>query len=102
MEEGTRSSGEKALANASGRPAQTAKAKGQPAKRGTGTEKVTARTRKASYELERSAARPSRKSTRKALNRIKNDSALRITQMNRASSPPARAAARRPRKTKSV
>jgi hypothetical protein len=101
--------GEKALAKASGRPARLepnpkrgkVKAKGQPAAQG----KPTARTRKASYELEVSASppkRPSRKSTRKALNRVKNDSSLRINAVNRASSPPVRAAARRTRGTRSA
>ena len=56
------------------------------------------RTKNSSYELEVPAARrPSRKSTRKALNHQKTDSALRITQVIRQSSAPARAS-RAPRK----
>lgn len=57
--------------------------------------KGAARTKAASYELEVSATkRPSRKSTRKALNRQKNDSALRIKQTNRAAAPSSRTAQR--------
>ena len=56
------------------------------------------RAQKSSYELETTgASSPSRKSTRKALNRQKTDSALRITAMVRNTSPPARAQAGRPR-----
>lgn len=45
------------------------------------------------YDIEFAAPhqRPSRKSTRKSHNRIKTDSALRITTMNQAASPEARA-----------
>ncbi len=47
--------------------------------------------RKASYAIEESAGRPSRKSTRDSSNRSKSDSALRITARIRNASPEARA-----------
>jgi hypothetical protein len=49
--------------------------------------------KKSAYDIEFAAPhqRPSRKSTRKSHNRIKTDSALRITTMNQAASPEARA-----------
>jgi hypothetical protein len=54
------------------------------------------RAKSASYELEVTrTTRPSRKSTRKSLNRQKTDSALRITQTSKSVSASARAA--RPR-----
>ncbi|HET6284354.1 MAG TPA: hypothetical protein VFH73_25580 [Polyangia bacterium] len=56
----------------------------------------TTHTKTSSYEFEVTAtSRPSRKSTRKALNRQKTDSALRITAMNRTAAASTRAAARR-------
>ena len=55
-----------------------------------------AHARKSSYELElATTTRPSRKQTRKSSNRQKTDSGLRISAMNRVSSPKARAAAGR-------
>jgi hypothetical protein len=54
------------------------------------------RTKTSSYEFEvTTTSRPSRKSTRKALNRQKTDSGLRITAMNKTAAASTRAAARR-------
>jgi hypothetical protein len=65
------------------------------AKYRTGTTATRNRTRradrKASWVLEDSAKRPSRKSTRKASNRAKPDSNLRRRQMRRTRSPKVRA-----------
>lgn len=53
------------------------------------------RTKTSSYELEVTAtSRPTRKSTRKSLNRQKTDSGLRITEMNRNAAPSTRTARR--------
>lgn len=46
------------------------------------------------FEVSRNTPRPSRKSTRKALNRNKTDSGLRLTQMNRNAAAKARAGRR--------
>ena len=47
--------------------------------------------RKSTHALEESSGRPSRKSTRKSANRIKSDSAQRITARIRNASPESRA-----------
>jgi len=87
-----------AAAERSGKAEAKAKAKARVKPGGMPHNLAPTRTKNSSYELEVPAARrPSRKSTRKALNHQKTDSALRITQVIRQSSAPARAS-RAPRK----
>lgn len=65
-------------------------------RRGGRTESIRA-GKKAQYALEDSAGKPSRKSTRKASNRQKTDSQMRVKQRTAEASPETRAAASRAR-----